>query len=547
MRSNRKISTIIALAFAGFCIAGPAAPTGGSGVVGLSAPASALQDGLIRAAGGLDAETRDDILGFYAARGFEPYWTGSDHARGAALLAAVESADGQGLPASRYDPSALREALAAGAADPDLLGEGEILAMRVYLRYGRDLTSGLLTPNQVDEEINITPRRPSPDSLMARLGSGSIEQALADLAPASPEYTALIAEKARLALEADADWGPEVPEGGTLRLGDSGLRVAALRGRLGARGYAAPARGAPEVFDAGLEKALNAFQTDAGLEADGLAGQRSLQALNAGPEARMRQVLVNLERLRWTNSDRGTRYIVANIPDYSVRVVEEGRTAFRSRTIVGAVATQTPEFSENMTYMVVNPTWHIPDSIAGRVYLPKLRADPQTLAKNGMRLYTRSGTEIDPGLVDFTQVSVGNFPFRIKQNPSAANALGEVKFMFPNQFAIYLHDTPNRSLFNNSVRALSNGCVRVENPAELAALLLEGQVDDPAASFANWVAGKSERRVNLDRPIPVHLTYRTVFVDDAGDIQYRFDVYGRDAKVFDSLAALGVTLPAAQG
>jgi len=196
---------------------------------------------------------------------------------------------------------------------------------------------------------------------------------------------------------------------------------------------------------------------------------------------------------------------------------------------------------------VVNPTWHIPDSIAKRVYLPQLKNDPNVLANSNMRLFTRAGTEINPRLVDFTQYTSANFPFRVKQNPSAANALGRVKFMFPNQFAIYLHDTPAREYFARDVRALSNGCIRLEEPLELAYILLQGQVPDPAAAFAGWEAAGTERHVNLDRPIPVHIDYRTVFVDDAGAVRYRDDIYGRDAKVSRALEDAGVTIAAAQG
>ena len=212
-----------------------------------------------------------------------------------------------------------------------------------------------------------------------------------------------------------------------------------------------------------------------------------------------------------------------------------------------ADTTRTPEFQQDMTYFVVNPTWHIPDSIAQRVYLPKLKKNPNTLANSNMRIFTRAGTEIDPGLVDFTQFSQGNFPFRIKQNPSDAKALGRVKFMFPNQFSIYLHDTPHRELFAKTERDFSNGCIRVEKPLDLAYVLLEGQVADPRAAFDGWLAAKAEKTVMLKQPVPVRIEYRTVFLDDAGRVQHRFDIYGRDAEVARALAAKGVTLAGAQG
>ena len=199
--------------------------------------------------------------------------------------------------------------------------------------------------------------------------------------------------------------------------------------------------------------------------------------------------------------------------------------------------TETPEFSDEMTYMVVNPTWHIPNSIAIRDYLPKLQRDPMVLKRQNIRLLTRGGTEINPKLVDFRQYTPENFPFRIKQRPNDDNALGKVKFMFPNEFSIYLHDTPHKEYFARDVRAYSNGCIRVQKPDELAHLLLTGQVPDPAAAFDGWLAAKTERTVTLARSIPIHIVYRTVFFAPDGSVRYRPDVYGRDARVFEALEA----------
>lgn len=526
----------------------------------LGPEATALRAAMEAATAGWDGAERADVLGFYAGRGFEPFW--SDAGRGVALVDVLEDAPAHGLPRARYQAAELADGLTGPLADPDRIAALELAATQSWLLYARDLTSGLLTPSRVDPEINVKPPRPERVALLARLDAAPLPALVQELEPRDPDYRALKAEKARLEAEAAADWGAMVPEGPTMRLGDQGPRVEALRARLAARGFSAPAPDAPTsdaptpaaptfdatVFDDSLKSALERFQVEAGLEPDGLAGRRTVATVNAGPEERLRQVLVNLERLRWTNVDPGPRYIVANIPDYSVKVVEDGRTVFTSRVVVGkADDTRTPEFSDVMSYFVVNPTWHIPDSIAQRVYLPKLKKNPNTLANSNMRIFTRSGTEINPGLVDFNQFTQGNFPFRIKQNPSDANALGRVKFMFPNQFSIYLHDTPHRELFARTERAFSNGCIRVEQPLELAYLLLQGQVPDPQASFDGWLAAKSERTVQLQRPIPVTLEYRTVFVDDAGVIQQRFDVYGRDAEVFRALEAQGVTLALAQG
>jgi murein L,D-transpeptidase YcbB/YkuD len=274
----------------------------------------------------------------------------------------------------------------------------------------------------------------------------------------------------------------------------------------------------------------------------------TLSAINAPTATRLAQVVVNLERMRWMPHDLGERYLYVNIPDFTVRLIDGGETTWQSKVVVGkAHVTETPEFSGVVSYMVVNPTWHSPDSIAIRDYLPKLQRDPMVLKRQNIRLLTRGGTEINPKLVDFTQYTPENFPFRIKQRPNDDNALGQVKFMFPNEHSVYMHDTPHKELFPRDVRAFSNGCIRLEKPVELAEILLSGQVSDPSASYQEIVANKKERRVTLDRSIPVHIVYRSVWIDEGGEVRYRADVYGRDAQVLEALDAVGVTLAAAQG
>ncbi|MEM8571651.1 MAG: L,D-transpeptidase family protein [Pseudomonadota bacterium] len=524
----------------------------------------ALQSALAEDARDFSEAEQQAIAEFYEARAGQPFWSAEDGVALRALTTAAGEAGAQGLPPARYS----LEALEAAGDNPVLQ---ELAAMRAYLQLGGDLTAGIVRPSRIDEEISIRPERATAETLLAALTDQSVTDALRSLEPQDPDYRALMAEKARLSALSEAEGlGAPVPSGPSLRMGESSPRVAALRARLERLGYNTDPVGATTLlpvndettesgtettsiadtsFDEGLDAALKTFQRDQGLIDDGVAGRRTLAALNVSVADRIRNIDVNLERMRWMNIDLGARRIEVNIPDYSVEMIDDGDVVWSSRTVVGEVEeTRTPEFSDEMTYFVVNPTWHIPDSIAMRDYLPQLRTDPQVLARKDMSLYTRSGVRIDPALVDFSQYTSESFPFRVKQNPSAANALGRVKFMFPNQYSIYLHDTPSRQYFNRDHRALSNGCIRLEKPLELAHVLLEGQVSDPVASFDGWLETKSERYVNLDRPVQVHLMYRTVFVDADGKIRYREDIYGRDAKVFSALEAQGVRLPdAAQG
>ncbi len=476
-------------------------------------------------------EERAAVLAFYEARAFAPFWTAGD--AGTALVETLRDAGRHGLPVSRYTPDEI-ERLIAGD-DPVA---AEIGLTRIYLRYARDMKVGILDPRAVDDEINLGAERPKDAALLALLEEAPIAETLQGLVPVEPEYTALLAERERLtAVARVGGWGAPVPAGPALRLGDEDPRIETLRARLRVLGH--PVAGEGKRFDADLATALKAFQAENGLAADGVLGARTLAALNASPEDRIDQIIVALERLRWMPDDLGGRYVWVNIPDYTVSVFEDGARVYHTRSVVGEPAeTRTPEFSDRMTYLVVNPTWYIPDSIAKRVYLPQLRRDPNVLRNNNMRLFTRSGTEIDPALVNFATLG-DSFPFRVRQNPSPANALGRVKFMFPNQFAIYLHDTPARELFNRDQRALSNGCVRLEDPFELAYYLLAPQLDDPETTFRSWVAAGAERHVTLKEPIQVHIVYRTAWADADG-VHYRADVYGRDRAVIKALRAAGV-------
>jgi murein L,D-transpeptidase YcbB/YkuD len=525
----------------------PAAEAPPTATPPLAPEAAAFRDALAREAAALPDAERAAIVGFFAARDFTPFWTAEGGRRGLELVAALEAAPAQALPAGRYDAPALALMLEPTGTEPS--ERREVAATRAYLRLAADLSAGVLKPSAINPDIAWQPQRPVPAELLAALDARPLPEVLRGFEPTDPDYRRLVEEKARLEAELQAaSWGPEVADGPTLHPGDVGPRVTELRGRLARLGYLVPAGEPNPAFDAPLAEAVERFQRDYGLAPDGVVGKMTLAAVNAPVATRLAQVVVNLERMRWMDGDLGDRHLYVNIPDFSVRLVDGGRTVWESRVVVGkARVTETPEFSGVVSYMVVNPTWHIPDSIAIRDYLPKLQRDPMVLKRQGIRLLTRGGTEINPNLVDFTQYTPENFPFRIKQRPSDSNALGNVKFMFPNRFSIYLHDTPHREYFALDTRALSNGCIRVEKPKELAEILLAGQTPDPAAAFDGWVATGKEKHVTLERTMPVHLVYRTVWVEEDGTLRYRGDIYGRDEAVFEALEAAGVMLPAAQG
>jgi murein L,D-transpeptidase YcbB/YkuD len=520
----------------------------------------AAQAEALRAAVGA---ARDPALAsVYGARGYVPIWLGDRPARVAAsLLAAFDGAEGHALPPVA-DVAALRarlEALAGLAGDAALAERAtlDVALSLAALAYGTALTSGALTPRRVDDELHIDPPRPDRAALLDTLAAAAEPRWKLDaMAPADPGYAAL---RARLAafrrLTEDGGWTAPMPDASVLRLGDEGPEVARLRARLLEMGDAAAA--APDVivastalppsaearFDEGLEAAVIRFQRRHGLNADGVVGRRTLDALRPDARARMRQIAVNLERMRWMNRDLGARRIMVNQADFTMTLFDHDERVDSMRVIVGlAKEHRTPEFSDVMTHLVVNPTWNVPRSIATKEILPQLRADPGYLAAHEMKVFARGEkTPVDPWTVDWSQYSENNFPWRVRQEPGDANALGHVKFMFPNNFAIYMHDTPSRGLFAKDMRAFSHGCVRLERPVDLAHMLLDGQVPDPEGLFDEWLARDDEIWVRIRRPVQVHLTYRTAWVDEASGLdQFRADVYGRDATIWAALEGAGL-------
>ena len=243
----------------------------------------------------------------------------------------------------------------------------------------------------------------------------------------------------------------------------------------------------------------------------------------------------------------GTRHILVNQADFSAKIVDDGQVTFETRAVIGKNVhdRRSPEFSDEMEHMVINPSWYVPRSIITKEYLPKLQSNPNAVGH--IQITDRSGRQVNRGAVDFTQFTARNFPFAMRQPPSKSNALGLVKFMFPNKYNIYLHDTPQKSLFAREVRAFSHGCIRLAQPFEFAYALLAKQEEDPKAFFHRVLNTGKETTVKLDQKVPVHLIYRTAYMGPKGEVQYRRDVYNRDAKIWDALQKAGVALPDVQG
>lgn len=495
-----------------------------------------------------EAAAKDkDIAAFYKANGFKPLWTGRsgrDRQRRAALLQALSNADVHGLPASAYDVAGLKARMQS-AKGAKARGALEVELSRVFLEYSRDIQTGVLIPSRVDEAIVRKIPYRDRTSYLVNFAKSSPGGFLKALPPRTTEYSALMKEKLRMErLLARGGWGPKVPTK-SLKPGQSGANVVAMRNRLIAMGFMK--RTNSQTYDQAMQAGVQQFQLAHGMTADGVAGPGTITEINKGVEQRLQSVIVAMERERWVNRERGKRHILVNIPDFTANVIDNGKVTFQTRSVVGANQDDrpTPEFSDVMEFMVINPSWYVPRSIVTKEYLPALKKNPH--AVKHIEITDSKGRKVNRSKVNFAKYNERTFPFAMRQPPSRGNALGLVKFMFPNVHNIYLHDTPAKNLFGREVRAYSHGCVRLAEPFDFAYTLLAKQTSDPEGYFQSILQTNKERRVDLKDPVPVHIIYRTAFTTPKGKTQFRRDIYGRDGRVWNALQKAGVVLRAVQG
>jgi murein L,D-transpeptidase YcbB/YkuD len=484
------------------------------------------------------------LRALYTARGFTPLWVdGAEGQRRARrLLVRLRAAAEDGLAPADYAVAEIAERLEAQSDDPAAL---DLLLSDGFLRYARDLGGGRPLPAGLVLEMPRQDALQEPGELVSRaLAAPDFAGFLAGLAPDSPRYRGLRGALPRYRAIATAGGWPRVPEGPTLREGDEDPRVALLRARLSLEGDLSgdlsDAAQEAETFDPALSQAVRRFQERHGLEADGLIGRKTRAALDVPAETRLEQIMVNMERWRRMPWEPGGRFLLVNIAGFSLEVIEDRRVLFDMRAIVGRPTRPTPVFSNVVSYMDFNPTWTVPRRIAKLDILPELSKDLGYLAHHNMRVFIgrgRSASEIDPELVDWLSVTPDKLPVTLRQDPGPENALGRVKFMLPNQYDVYLHDTPQRNLFGRDRRAFSSGCVRLERPLELAEYLLAGQDGWSRAKIEEVIQKGATVSVWLARPIPIHMAYVTAWASDDGRAHFRDDVYGLDAALADALHA----------
>jgi murein L,D-transpeptidase YcbB/YkuD len=371
------------------------------------------------------------------------------------------------------------------------------------------------------------------DDLVAEVDE---QRGVAPITIPSPYYRRLQVQLQQHRVLAEAGGWPEVPAGPTIRPGSNDPRLAILASRLVASGDLADngAAVSPSAYDVVMQDAVRRFQARHGLEVDTLVGRATLRALNVSVEQRINQIRVNLERTLSLFDGQGDDFVLVNIAGFSVTVVRDGQTVWTTSVIVGDTENKTPIFGSTLKYVVFNPTWTVPHSIASKEMLPEIKQDPGFFDRGDYQLLDREGNIVEPSSVDWSVVHVGNFRYTLVQQPGCSNALGQIKFVFPNEFSVFMHDTPEKWLFADARRAFSHGCIRVNDPFDLAKVLL-GRDGWTKERIESQIESEETKTVFLSEPLPILLVYWTAEVDDLGVVHFYDDIYERDAAALEAL------------
>jgi murein L,D-transpeptidase YcbB/YkuD len=506
----------------------------------IGAQVGLMTAGQLTAVGGVPLSRLSSVAELYALRDFRPVWDTA--ARRAELAAELSAAARQGFRPEDFAVDAIMTLAAlADSGDPAAIATFDIAATEAALRLLHHLYFGKVDPRALDPEWAIDgafqPGRPAA-MVNQYLEFATFSALVHDLDLVHPVYLRMQEGLARLEEIAARGGWPEVPDGPVLKPGMEDARIPVLRERLTASGDLAASESDGLLYDPALEAAVTAFQRRHGLDPDGVIGAKTLQALNRPVAARIAQMRVSLERARWTLRGLGDDYVLVNIAGAETFVVRDNVIVWRTRSVVGQAYRKTPLFQDEIRYVEINPTWTVPRSIFLKDKLPRIREDLSYLARGNYRVVDRDGNTLDPFSVNWW---ADGPPVTLVQAPGPDNALGLIKFMFPNDHSVYLHDTNDRGLFDRAERNLSSGCVRIENPFVLADLLLAGRPGWSPERRDEILASGRTTRIDLPRPMPIVLTYYTAWVDESGILQFREDIYARDEAV---LAALDDRLPA---
>ncbi len=481
---------------------------------------------------------------FYKRRGFFPAWCldqGAILPQAESLITMIKGAHNQGLRPYDYHLANILSLMGkikkiramGGAANPELWGDLDLLFTDAFMLYASHLLAGRVNPETIHTDWTVSsPTVDLINILQSALNTNQIKKALIDFHPNHPGYSGLKTNLAHYRNIAKEVHELHLLNETRLKKGDKGPSVESLRERLIILGDLKPSnKDWDNLFDETIEVAVLRYQKRHGLKQDGIVGPRTLEMLNTPLQKRIRQIELNMERWRWVPRDIGNRYIIVNSADFKLWVSENRRRVLDMRVVVGRSYRRTPVFSQKMTYMVVNPYWNIPQRLAIRDILPEIQKNIHYIEQQGIKVFkdwSKKAEEIDPQTIAWDKIEPRNFTYKLRQDPGPRNELGRIKFIIPNKFAVYLHDTPKRSLFKETNRDFSSGCIRVEKPIDLAVYLLQ---DDP-----NWTREKlleaiengTPKGIKFKNPITVHLQYWTAWVDETGRLNFRDDIYDRD-------------------
>jgi len=490
---------------------------------------------------GIQIAARNLLPGFYASREFQPAWTSDDRVR--ELLKLIEQAPDQGLEVEDYFPATLRALLdeQVNTGSAFVTADLDILLTESLIRFGYNQRFGKVRANSFDTNINfkreLLPGRDIIRTIQRAIDSDSLERQFEEMNPRGPIYRGIqqVLEEYRT-IAAAGGW-QNISDGPAMREGDRDVRVTAVRQRLAITGdLPVTADRSADLFDETLQQAVMAFQSRHALDADGVIGRQSLAAMNVPVEKRVDQLRLSLERLRWVSQEIVEKFVAVNIAGFKLYVARGQEIIWTTRVQVGKAYRQTPIFRGNIRYLELNPTWTVPPGILANDVLPAIRRDPGYLAAKNMSVIDRDGQIVDPATIDWSLYKT-RAPYTFRQEPGPNNALGQIKFIWPNEHFVFLHDTSSRSLFSRAERSFSSGCIRVEDPMALAELVLDQPKEWNIESLEEIVATKKTRRLYLDKTMPVLILYLTAMLEPDGDIRFLKDIYNRDEKLLEALNA----------
>lgn len=475
----------------------------------------------------------NSLLTLYEENNFQPFWTKNTVTN--TFIETIENAKFEGLEPDDYHYKYLQN----NKISTETPGLKDIILTDSFLLYANHLLSGKLNPEDLHPEWNAKKRNEDIIKLFKScVNTDKVTSVLEDIKPEGKNYSEL-KKKLRYYFELDEDINYVVAKGSVIKPNSKDKRIPEIRENLEI--IEKTNLNVPKdstLYDDDMCNLLKIFQKRHGLNSDGIIGNNTLSMLNLTRTDRINKIKVNLERLRWMPEDYGTRYILINLADYKLSYFILDKLITNQNIIIGKSFRKTPVFSDRMTYLVFNPTWTVPPTILYRDIIPAMRKDKEYLKRKNIRIYDNNivrSPEIPSESIDWNNADSKNFHYRLVQDPGPNNSLGEVKFMFPNQYNIYLHDTPDKSLFQKEERSFSSGCLRLENPLNFAELLLSDLPGWNMEKINSVLATGKETTVNLKTPVYVHIQYLTTWVDENGTIQFRNDIYDRDNAVLEGL------------